>query len=363
MKILLTGGCGFIGSAVIREFQNMESPTSNMNNSQFNSTHGETNEVSISNPVQIINIDAVTSLPIELAQAAIAPISKNYTFVHADICDAEILRSIFNSQCPDAVMHLAAETHVDHSITSPKRFIDTNIFGTYNLLSEALNYWRDKGEPEQFRFHHVSTDEVYGRLGVVGKFSETSNYDPKNPYSATKAASDHLVRAWHETYGLPVVLSNCSNNYGPFQLPEKLIPKIIACALSGKKIPIYGKGNQKRDWIHVSDHARALIKVLTSGQVGRSYNIGAENELENISLTKQICSILDRLHPAKNSYTNLIEMVEDRPGHDFRYAINPDRIRTELGWKPIIAMEDGLEDTVKWYLANDEWWSPLLQDM
>ncbi len=352
MKLLVTGGCGFIGSAVIRQI--LGDGLTGSDKRVFECQNGR------DQPLHIVNVDALTMIPAELARAAVPSRSKNYTFIQADIRDAVGIDSIFNTHRPDAVMHLAAETHVDHSIQHPKGFIETNILGTFNLLNAALAYWQGNGQPAGFRFHHVSTDEVYGRLGDHGRFSEESCYNPCNPYSATKASSDHLVRAWFETYGLPVVMSNCSNNFGPFQLPEKLIPKIITCALDGKDIPIYGEGKQCRDWIHVSDHAIALIKVLLQGQIGRSYNIGAENEMNNMELTRQVCNILDQLRPQNSSYSELIRMVEDRPGHDFRYAIDPSRIQKELDWQPKITMDIGLKDTVKWYLENRDWWNPLV---
>ena len=260
-------------------------------------------------------------------------------------------------------MHLAAETHVDHSIRRPRDFIETNIVGTFNLLEAALEYWHSCGKPEGFRFHHVSTDEVYGRLGETGKFTEDSRYDPCNPYSATKAASDHLVRAWHKTFGLPVVVSNCSNNFGPFQLPDKFIPKVITSAVSGKFVPVYGSGEQRRDWIYVRDHAAALIAVLSRGRTGRSYNVGAENEFSNIELARKVCAILDRLRPSCIPHAEYLRFVEDRPGHDFRYAIDPERIREELNWSPRFTMEEALESTVRWYLENPDWWQPLVQEM
>jgi dTDP-glucose 4,6-dehydratase len=267
---------------------------------------------------------------------------------------------LFARHAPDAVMHLAAESHVDRSIDGPADFIETNITGTFNLLEAARAYWTGNGKPDGFRFHHVSTDEVFGSLGATGQFTEATPYDPRSPYSASKAASDHLVRAWHETYGLPVVLTNCSNNYGPYHFPEKLVPVVILNALAGKAIPIYGKGENVRDWLYVEDHADALLLVLERGEVGRSYNIGGENERSNLQLVETLLGILDRRRPKANgSYRDQIAFVTDRPGHDMRYAIDPSRIRTELGWRPSVSVEEGLERTVEWYLDNEAWWRAL----
>jgi dTDP-glucose 4,6-dehydratase len=256
-------------------------------------------------------------------------------------------------------MHLAAESHVDRSIDGPGTFIETNVNGTFTLLEAARAFWTRKGKPDGFRFHHISTDEVFGSLGPTGKFTEATPYDPRSPYSASKAASDHLVRAWHETYGLPVVLTNCSNNYGPFHFPEKLIPVVILNALAGKPIPVYGKGENVRDWLYVEDHADALLCVLTHGQTGRSYNIGGENEARNIDIVRTICALLDEMHPAGAPHDRLITFVTDRPGHDLRYAIDPTRISTELGWHPSVTLEAGLRRTVRWYLDNEGWWRAL----
>ena len=257
-------------------------------------------------------------------------------------------------------MHLAAESHVDRSIDGPADFVETNITGTFNLLEAARAHWVRHGKPAAFRFHHISTDEVFGSLGATGKFTEDTPYDPRSPYSASKAASDHLVRAWHETYGLPVVLTNCSNNYGPFHFPEKLIPVVILNALHGRPIPVYGAGENVRDWLYVEDHADALMTVVTRGEVGRSYNIGGENEARNIDLVRVICALMDEMHPAGAPHARLITFVTDRPGHDARYAIEPSRIREELGWRPSVTLEAGLRKTVRWYLDNEEWWQPLL---
>ncbi|TDE32972.1 dTDP-glucose 4,6-dehydratase, partial [Antarcticimicrobium sediminis] len=283
-------------------------------------------------------------------------------FVQADIRDRAALDAAFAAHQPDAVMHLAAESHVDRSIDGPGDFIETNITGTYNMLEAARAYWIGQGKPQGFRFHHISTDEVYGSLPADPsvKFTEDTPYDPRSPYSASKASSDHLVRAWHETYGLPIVLTNCSNNYGPYHFPEKLIPVIILNALAGKALPIYGDGSNVRDWLYVEDHAEALLCVLQKGRLGRSYNIGGENERSNLELVKTLCGILDALRPKPaGSYADQITFVTDRPGHDARYAIDPSRIRQELGWRPSVTVEEGLTRTVQWYLDNEDWWRPL----
>jgi dTDP-glucose 4,6-dehydratase len=289
--------------------------------------------------------------------------SSRYSFEHADIRDRSALDTIFEKHQPDAVMHLAAESHVDRSIDGPADFIETNVTGTFNMLEAARSYWQAHGKPETFRFHHISTDEVYGSLpsDPSAQFTEETPYDPRSPYSASKASSDHLVRAWHETYGLPVVLTNCSNNYGPYHFPEKLIPVIILNALAGKPLPIYGTGSNIRDWLYVEDHAEALLLVLEKGAIGRSYNIGGENERTNLELVQTVCQILDRLKPKNTgTYADLIRFVQDRPGHDARYAIDSSRIRDELGWRPSVAVEEGLEKTIHWYLDNENWWKPLL---
>lgn len=332
MKILVTGGAGFIGSAVVR--------------------------LAIARGHKVVILDAMTYAAC-LDNLASVSNSPNYEFVEADIRDQGALHKVVRDHKPEAIMHLAAESHVDRSIDEPGAFIETNITGTYNLLEAARNFWRDSGKPESFRFHHISTDEVFGSLGTTGYFSEDTPYAPTSPYSASKAASDHLVRAWHETYGLPVVLSNCSNNYGPFHFPEKLIPVIILNALAGLTLPIYGAGDNIRDWLYVEDHADALLTVLTKGQPGRSYNIGGENEATNIDLVRKICEILDRLRPGAHPYADLISFVVDRPGHDMRYAIDPARIHIELGWRPSVTLEQGLEKTICWYLDNEKWWRTL----
>jgi dTDP-glucose 4,6-dehydratase len=335
MKLLVTGGAGFIGSAVVRR--------------------------AIRDGHSVINLDALTYAACleNLAAVANAP---GYAFEHADIRDRAALDRIFATHDPDAVMHLAAESHVDRSIDGPGTFVETNITGTYNMLEAARAHWTRKDRPAEFRFHHISTDEVFGSLPAdpAMKFTETTPYDPRSPYAASKAASDHLVRAWHETYGLPVVLTNCSNNYGPFHFPEKLIPVIILNALAGRSLPVYGTGANIRDWLHVEDHAEALLLVVQKGEVGRSYNIGGDNERTNLDLVRSLCAILDEKRPkARGSYADQIAFVADRPGHDARYAIDATRIRTELGWQPSVTLEEGLAQTVQWYLDNEDWWRPL----
>jgi dTDP-glucose 4,6-dehydratase len=335
MKILVTGGAGFIGSAVVR--------------------------LAIARGHAVVNLDALTYAACleNVAGVAANPL---YAFERADIRDRAALERIFAAHRPDAVMHLAAESHVDRSIDGPGDFVETNITGTYNMLEAARAFWTRAGRPAGFRFHHISTDEVFGSLPAdpAVKFTETTPYDPRSPYSASKAASDHLVRAWAETYGLPVVLTNCSNNYGPYHFPEKLIPVVILNALAGKPLPVYGDGSNIRDWLYVEDHADALLLVLEKGAPGRSYNIGGENERTNLDLVKTLCALLDAKRPkAEGSYADQITFVTDRPGHDARYAIDPTRIRTELGWRPSVTVEEGLARTVDWYLANEAWWCPL----
>ncbi|SDW99303.1 dTDP-glucose 4,6-dehydratase [Ruegeria halocynthiae] len=332
MKIMVTGGAGFIGSAVIRR--------------------------AIAQGHSVVNVDALTYASCLDNVASVADAS-GYAFKKADIRDAGAMTSILEQYQPDAIMHLAAESHVDRSIDGPAAFIDTNITGTYVLLEAARAYWLNSDKPDSFRFHHISTDEVFGSLGETGYFTEDSPYQPNSPYSASKAGSDHLVRAWRETYGLPVVVTNCSNNYGPFQFPEKLVPVVILNALSGKPIPIYGAGDNIRDWLHVEDHAEALLLVLEKGKLGRSYNISGENEMTNLDLVKMLCAILDRLKPGTTPYADLITFVTDRPGHDRRYAIDPTRIREELNWRPSYTPETGLEQSVQWYLDNRAWLSAL----
>lgn len=334
MIILVTGGAGFIGSAVVR--------------------------LAIARGHSVVNVDALTYAACLDNLASVAE-HTNYAFEQVDIRNRAVLDAVFTKYAPDAVMHLAAESHVDRSIDGPTDFIETNVKGTFNMLEAARSYWTSQGKPASFRFHHISTDEVFGSLGPTGMFTEDTPYDPRSPYSASKASSDHLVRAWRETYGLPVVLTNCSNNYGPYHFPEKLIPVVILNALAGKPLPIYGDGENMRDWLYVEDHADALLLVLEKGALGRSYNIGGENERTNLELVKTLCGILDYLHPRdEGSYADLITFVTDRPGHDARYAIDPSRIRNELGWRPSVTLEEGLEKTVQWYLDNENWWRPLL---
>lgn len=332
MKILVTGGAGFIGSAVVR--------------------------LAIGRGHEVVNVDALTYASC-LENVASVSGSSSYAFEQVDICDSTSLARVFSDHRPDAVMHLAAESHVDRSIDGPGAFVETNVKGTYCLLEAARRYWSTMDDPKAFRFHHISTDEVYGSLGETGHFTEDTPYAPNSPYAASKAASDHLVRAWGETYGLPYVITNCSNNYGPFHFPEKLIPVVILNALAGRAIPIYGDGSNVRDWLFVEDHADALLKVLSDGENARSYNIGGENEATNLELVQTICAILDRLRPAPKPYAELINFVKDRPGHDQRYAIDPSRIQAELGWRPSVTLEQGLERTVCWYLENEPWWRAL----
>lgn len=336
MKILVTGGAGFIGSAVVRH---IIQDTDNI----------------------VLNVDKLTYAGNLESLATVADNSR-YQFSQTDICDRAALDQLFETFQPDAVMHLAAESHVDRSITGPAAFIETNIIGTYQLLEAARHYWNGLAEDKkaEFRFHHISTDEVYGDLeGTEDLFLETTPYAPSSPYSASKASSDHLVRAWHRTYGLPVVLTNCSNNYGPYHFPEKLIPLVILNALAGKPLPVYGNGAQIRDWLYVEDHARALYKVVTEAEVGETYNIGGHNEQQNIDVVKAICNLLEELAPNKPegiaNYHDLITYVKDRPGHDLRYAIDASKIKKDLGWVPVETFESGLRKTVEWYLANQEW--------
>jgi dTDP-glucose 4,6-dehydratase len=333
MKILVTGGAGFIGSAVVR--------------------------AAVARGHHVVNLDALTYAA---SLDSLAPVagSNHYGFEHADIRDREALDRVFAAHAPDAVMHLAAESHVDRSIDGPGDFIQTNITGTFNMLEATRAYWISQGRPEGFRFHHISTDEVFGALGPEGMFDEDTPYDPRSPYSASKAASDHLVRAWQETYGLPVLVTNCSNNYGPYHFPEKLIPVVILNALHGRPIPVYGAGENVRDWLYVEDHAEALLTVVERGTVGRTYCIGGRAEARNIDIVRRICALMDEMHPAGAPHDRLITFVTDRPGHDARYAIDPDRIRKELGWSPSLTLEEGLSRTVRWFLDNEAWWRPLL---
>jgi len=332
MKILVTGGAGFIGSAVIRQ--------------------------AIAAGHDVINLDALTYAACEANLESVTGDAK-YSFVQADICDRSAVDAIFMQHRPDAVMHLAAESHVDRSIDGPDQFMQTNVMGTFHMLEASRAYWSKNDRPDHFRFHHISTDEVFGSLGETGMFVEDTPYDPRSPYSASKASSDHLVRAWHETYGLPVLITNCSNNYGPYQFPEKLIPVVILKASAGEDIPVYGKGENVRDWLYVEDHADALLNVLENGELGRTYNIGGENEAQNIDIVRTICSLLDKKRPQDTPYHEQIRFVNDRPGHDMRYAIDPSRIRKELGWRPSVTLEEGLDRTVDWYLENEGWWRAL----
>ena len=335
MRILVTGGSGFIGSALCRYLIT------------------GTNE-------RVINLDKLTYAgnPESLRQILG---DARYSFLKADICDQKKLRNIFSEFAPDAVLHLAAESHVDRSITGSRAFIETNILGTHTMLEEARTYWSAlEGEAkENFRFVHVSTDEVYGSLGPQGLFTEASPYDPSSPYAASKAASDHLAIAWHRTYGLPVVVSNCSNNYGPYHFPEKLIPLVILNALEGKPLPVYGNGSNVRDWLYVEDHARALYLILQKGRPGETYNVGGRNERTNLEVVRGICAALDQLRPAGAPHDRLITYVADRPGHDHRYAIDASKLETELGWRAQETFESGLFKTVEWYLQNQWWWAPL----
>ena len=330
-SILITGGAGFIGSAVVRQLINDTS-------------------------YKVINVDKLTYAG-NLQSLVSVSDSSRYVFEQVDICDADEVNRVFREHQPDAVMHLAAESHVDRSITGPADFIQTNIVGTYTLLEAARAHWNSlEGERKaSFRFHHISTDEVYGSLGDEGFFTEETAYEPNSPYSASKASSDHLVRAWHHTYGMPVVTTNCSNNYGPYHFPEKLIPLVILNAVNGKPLPIYGKGDNIRDWLYVDDHARALRTVLETGKLGETYNIGGWNEKTNLEVVQAICTILDELHPQGAPHAQLITYVKDRPGHDKRYAIDASKIAKELGWKPQETFESGLRKTVAWYLENTDW--------
>jgi dTDP-glucose 4,6-dehydratase len=340
-KILVTGGAGFIGSAVVRHI------------------------ISSTDDI-VVNVDKLTYAG-NLSSLESISESNRYYFERADICDRAVLDKLLDQHKPDYIMHLAAETHVDRSIDGPSDFIETNIVGTYNLLEAARAYWATLSyeKKTEFRFHHISTDEVYGDLyGTSELFTESTPYSPSSPYSASKASSDHLVRAWHRTYGLPVIVTNCSNNYGPYHFPEKLIPLMILNALSGKSLPVYGKGNQIRDWLYVEDHARALYKVVTEGKIGETYNIGGHNEKQNIEVVLTLCDLLEELAPVKpngvSHYKELITYVTDRPGHDMRYAIDASKIERELGWLPEETFESGLRKTVQWYLDNKDWWKAVL---
>ncbi|MBW4330281.1 dTDP-glucose 4,6-dehydratase [Stakelama sp. CBK3Z-3] len=338
MRILVTGGAGFIGSALVRHLV----------------AHGH----------EVCNLDALTYAG---TLTSLAPVADNprYRFVRANICDGEAVRAALQDFRPDVITHLAAESHVDRSLDGPGAFIQTNLVGTYTMLAEALDYWRtlDARAHAAFRFHHISTDEVFGSLGPEGYFTETTPYDPRSPYSASKAGSDHLVSAWHHSYGLPVLITNCSNNYGPCQFPEKMIPLMIVKALAGELLPVYGGGENVRDWLYVEDHVRALVRVFEAGVPGRRYAVGGGAQRRNIDVVRGLCAILDRLHPRADGrdHARAITFVEDRPGHDLRYAIDARRIQGELGWTPREVFETGLEKTVRWYLDNEAWWRPLLE--
>lgn len=336
MKLFVTGGAGFIGSAVIRRILDRTG-------------------------WQVINIDKLTYAG-NLASLAGVTGDSRYRFVRADIVDIAAMTALFAEERPDAVLHLAAETHVDRSIDGSAPFIQTNIVGTWSLLEAALGYWRglDGAGRARFRFQHISTDEVYGSLGPTGLFTEDTPYSPNSPYAASKAASDHLVNAWHHTYGLPTIVTNCSNNYGPYQFPEKLIPLTIVRGLRGQPLPVYGKGENVRDWLHVEDHAAAQLAILERGRIGRTYNIGGGNERQNIEVVQAICRHLDTIQPAGAPHQKLISFVADRPGHDLRYAIDASRLKDELGWQPPTDFDTGLRRTVEWYEANEPWWQDVL---
>ncbi len=330
MKLLITGGAGFIGSAVVRR--------------------------AVADGHQVVNLDKLT-YSANLENVASVATSSRYAFEQADICDGDAVKAIFANHKPDAVMHLAAESHNDRAIEGPLDFVRTNVMGTAVLLEAARAHWNalPDGKKESFRFHHVSTDEVFGALGEDGEFTEETPYDPNSPYSSSKAGADHLARAWARTYGMPVVLTNCSNNYGPYQFPEKLIPTVITRALEGKSIPVYGDGRQVRDWLHVDDHAEALLLVLQKGRLGETYCIGGDATKRNIEVIRMLCEHLDRMAPANTPHADKITFVTDRPGHDFRYAIDASKLESELGWKPRMPLLAGLEDTVRWYVDNRDW--------
>jgi dTDP-glucose 4,6-dehydratase len=335
MRVIVTGGAGFIGSALVRYLV-------------------------LEKGYDVLNIDALTYAG-NLASLKLVERKPNYRFLHANICDRHAMQKAIAGFDPDRIMHLAAESHVDRSITGAADFIQTNVIGTFTLLEAARDYWNALDDPPKkaFRFLHVSTDEVYGSLGKDGLFTEETSYDPSSPYSASKASSDHLAAAWQRTFGLPVVVSNCSNNYGPYHFPEKLIPLTILNALAGERLPVYGKGENVRDWLYVDDHARALDLIIERGRVGETYNVGGRNERQNIEVVRRICAVLDELTPSDRPREQLIEFVTDRPGHDARYAIDATKLETELGWQAQEDFDSGIEKTVRWYLDNDWWWRPL----
>jgi len=339
MRVLVTGGAGFIGSALVRHLID-------------------------DSPHEVLNFDKLTYAGSLSTVEGVAG-SERYRFVQGDVCDAAAVRQAIADFRPDVVTHLAAESHVDRSIDGPGAFVQTNLVGTFVMLSEARSYWQELDEDARaaFRFHHISTDEVYGSLGETGLFTEDTPYDPRSPYSASKAGSDHLVSAWGHTYGLPVVVTNCSNNYGPYHFPEKLIPLMIVRALAGEPLPVYGAGDQVRDWLYVEDHVKALRAAFERGEPGRSYNVGGHNEKTNLEVVRTVCAILDRLRPRADgrSYAEQVAHVADRPGHDKRYAIDAARIGRELGWAPAETFETGIEKTVAWYLANEVWWRPMVE--
>ncbi|MBM3533866.1 MAG: dTDP-glucose 4,6-dehydratase [Alphaproteobacteria bacterium] len=334
--VLVTGGAGFIGSAVVRQLL----------------AEGAS---------KVVNLDKLTYAA-NLASLPGAEKHAGYVLERVDICDAAAVAAVFARHKPDAVMHLAAESHVDRSIDGPGAFIHTNVIGTFNLLQAALGHWRtlEGARKDAFRFLHVSTDEVYGSLGPTGAFTEATRYDPHSPYSASKASSDHLARAWGDTYGLPVLVTNCSNNYGPYQFPEKLIPLMVLKAMRGEKLPVYGKGDNVRDWLYVEDHAAALRLVVKRGKPGETYNIGGRAEMQNIEVVKTICTLVDEMRPGNRPRAEQIEFVKDRPGHDQRYAIDASKIERELGWKPSLSFDTGIRQTVEWYLGREDWWRPIL---
>ena len=337
MRVIVTGGAGFIGSALVRHLV-------------------------LDKGYDVLNIDKLTYAGTLTSLTSVEG-SNHYRFLKTDICDARAISEAFTSFRPDRVMHLAAESHVDRSITGARDFVETNVLGTFTMLEAARAYWQGLSgtAKDSFRFLHVSTDEVYGSLGDEGLFTETTPYDPSSPYSASKAASDHLAKAWTRTYGMPVVVSNCSNNYGPYHFPEKLIPLVILNALHRKPLPVYGNGANIRDWLYVEDHARALDIIAERGRIGETYNVGGRNERRNIDVVKRICSLMDGLRPSDKPHETLIQYVTDRPGHDARYAIDASKLETELGWKAQENFDTGIEKTVRWYIENDWWWAPLRQ--